>query len=85
MPIILADNADFAAHVPVVVAGGGACGLVAALAAHDAGVSVVVIERDPLPRGSTSMSLGALCAVGSPIRRGTGLPTTPISSSPTSW
>jgi fumarate reductase flavoprotein subunit len=65
MPIILADNADLAAHVPVVVAGGGACGLVAALAAHDAGVSVVVIERDPLPRGSTSMSLGALCAVGS--------------------
>ena len=65
MSIIQAETADCAAHVPVVVVGGGACGLVAALAAHDAGAPVVVIERDPLPRGSTSMSLGALCAVGS--------------------
>jgi fumarate reductase flavoprotein subunit len=55
------------------VAGGGACGLVAALAAHDAGAEVVVIERDPLPRGSTSMSLGALCAAGSADQRRRGV------------
>lgn len=64
MTLLSAADADFPLSVPVIVAGGGACGLVAALAAHDAGREVVVIERDPLPRGSTSMSLGALCAVG---------------------
>ena len=65
MSILPPAAADLSTHVPVLVAGGGACGLVAALAAHDAGAEVVVIERDPLPRGSTSMSLGALCAAGS--------------------
>ncbi len=65
MPVLSPDMPFFAASVSVVVAGGGACGLVAALAAHDAGGEVIVIERDPLPRGSTSMSLGALCAAGS--------------------
>lgn len=62
--ILCASAAEFEVTVPVVIAGGGACGLVAALAAHEAGAEVVVLERDPLPRGSTSMSLGALCAVG---------------------
>ena len=65
MSILSPAAVDLATRVPVLVAGGGACGLVAALAAHDAGAEVVVIERDPLPRGSTSMSLGALCAAGS--------------------
>ena len=65
MPILTAGAADLDTRVPIVIAGGGACGLVAALAAHDAGAEVVVIEASPLPRGSSSMSLGALCAVGS--------------------
>lgn len=63
----------FALAIPVIVAGGGACGLTAALAAHDAGQDVIVLERDPLPRGSTSMSLGALCAVGSRDQRARGI------------
>jgi fumarate reductase flavoprotein subunit len=65
MTILSPSTADLSTRVPVIVVGGGACGLVAALAAHDAGAQVVVIERDPVPRGSTSMSLGALCATGS--------------------
>ena len=65
MAILSPASADLSTNIAVVVAGGGACGLVAALAAHDAGAEVVVIERDPLPRGSTSMSLGAMCAAGS--------------------
>lgn len=65
MTILSAAAATFDYSVPTLVAGGGACGLIAALAAHAAGQEVVVIERDPLPRGSTSMSLGALCAAGS--------------------
>lgn len=65
MPILTADASDLSTRVPIVIAGGGACGLVAALAAHDAGADVLVLEAAPLPRGSSSMSLGALCAVGS--------------------
>ena len=44
-------EADFAAETPVLVVGGGACGLIAALAARDAGCDVVVLERDPVPSG----------------------------------
>lgn len=73
MTILSGFNARFELSIPVLVAGGGACGLVAALAAHDAGREVVVIERDPLPRGSTSMSLGALCASGSAEQRQHGI------------
>ncbi len=50
--------------VPVVVVGAGACGLVAALAASDAGAQVLVLERDALPRGSTAMSSGLIPAAG---------------------
>ena len=41
---------------PVIVIGAGACGMTAALAARDAGASVVVLERDSAPTGSTAMS-----------------------------
>jgi fumarate reductase flavoprotein subunit len=65
MSVILTRDTPFEATVPLLVVGGGACGLTAALAARDEGIDVVVLERDPLPQGSTSMSLGALCASGS--------------------
>ncbi len=51
-----------ATHVPVVVVGAGAAGLVAALAVRDAGVEVLVLERDPVPRGSTALSAGLVPA-----------------------
>jgi fumarate reductase flavoprotein subunit len=50
--------------VPVLVAGAGACGAVAALAAHEAGAAVTVIERDDRAGGSTGMSQGLVCAAG---------------------
>lgn len=50
--------------VPVVIVGAGACGLVAALAARDAGADVLLLERDALPRGSTAMSSGLIPAAG---------------------
>ena len=53
-----------AMHVPVVVVGGGAAGLVAALAARNAGAEVLVLERDPVPRGSTALSAGLVPAPG---------------------
>lgn len=50
--------------VSVVVIGAGACGLVAALAARDAGAEVLVLERDAVPRGSTALSSGLIPAAG---------------------
>lgn len=52
----------FGAEVPVVIIGGGACGLTAALALKDAGVDCVVLERDAVPQGSTALSSGFIPA-----------------------
>lgn len=58
---------------PVVIVGGGACGLTAALAARDAGAEVLVIERDPSPRGTTAMSTGLVPAAGTPDQAAAGI------------
>ncbi|MBL8644093.1 MAG: FAD-dependent oxidoreductase [Rhodospirillaceae bacterium] len=76
MPILPPPRA-FAASVPVLIAGGGACGLTAALAARDAGVDVLVLERDATPQGTTSMSLGAMCAAGTRMQREVGISDSP--------
>jgi fumarate reductase flavoprotein subunit len=55
---------DFEFHVPVLIMGGGACGAVAALAARDAGVDVLLVERDAHPMGTSGMSMGVFCAAG---------------------
>ena len=65
MGILRDSQISFEHVVPVAVVGAGACGLTAALAASDAGAEVLVLERDPRPSGSTSMSLGAMCAAAS--------------------
>ena len=61
----------------VVVIGGGACGLTAALAARDAGADVLVIERDPVPRGTTAMSTGLIPAAGTPDQLSDGIDDSP--------
>lgn len=68
---------DFPLEVPVLVIGGGACGLVAALAAHDAGAEVLVLERDPSPSGSTAMSSGMIPAAGTAIQAARGVSDAP--------
>lgn len=64
---------DFDLTVPVVVIGGGACGLVAALSAHDQNAEVVVLERDPTPRGSTALSSGMITACGTELQKAAGI------------
>jgi fumarate reductase flavoprotein subunit len=61
------------ASVPVVIIGGGATGLCAALAVRDAGVDVLVVERDRQPMGTTAMSTGLIPAAGSHIQRQAGV------------
>jgi fumarate reductase flavoprotein subunit len=64
---------EFDVTVPVVVIGAGACGLIAALAAHDAGAEVMVLERDERPSGSTALSSGLIPACGTRWQRAIGV------------
>ncbi len=64
---------DFEFEVPVLVVGGGACGAVAALAAHDAGAAPLLIEADARPMGSTGMSQGLICAAGTRAQAAQGI------------
>ncbi len=73
MAVLSADGVDFDFEMPVVVIGAGACGLVAALAAHDAGQEVMILERDDNPQGSTSLSAGLIPAAGTRLQREAGI------------
>jgi fumarate reductase flavoprotein subunit len=53
----------------VLVAGGGAAGLIAALRAKEAGADVLVVERDAVPRGSTALSAGLIPAADTRFQR----------------
>lgn len=64
---------EFDFSVPVLVVGGGACGAVAALAAHDQGAEVLLVERDGRPLGSTGMSQGLFCAAGTKAQAALGI------------
>jgi fumarate reductase flavoprotein subunit len=57
----------------VVIVGAGAAGLCAALRATEAGVPVVVVERDRLPTGSTALSAGLIPAAGTRFQRAKGI------------
>jgi fumarate reductase flavoprotein subunit len=63
----------FETTVSILVVGGGAAGLCAALAAHEAGVEVAVLERDPLPRGSTALSAGLIPAAATRFQTSRGI------------
>ena len=74
LPATALRPADLA---PVLVVGGGACGLTAALAARERGVRVVVLERSAEPQGSTAMSSGLIPAPGSALQRAAGIDDSP--------
>ncbi|WP_295846807.1 FAD-dependent oxidoreductase [Tardiphaga sp.] len=63
----------FETTIPVLIVGGGAAGLCAALAAHEAGVELAVLERDPLPRGSTALSAGLIPAAATRFQLALGI------------
>ena len=63
----------FDAQTEVVVVGAGAAGLIAALAAREAGAEVVLIERDATPRGSTALSAGLIPAAGTRFQAERGI------------
>ncbi|MEM9107942.1 MAG: FAD-dependent oxidoreductase, partial [Pseudomonadota bacterium] len=59
--------------VDVLIIGAGACGCCAALAATEAGASVLVVERDATPSGSTSLSSGMIPAAGTGLQKTAGI------------
>ncbi len=77
MPILTPDTMRAEISVPVLIIGGGAAGLIAALAARAAGQDVLVLERDRTPSGSTSLSSGFIPAAGTRWQRQIDVEDTP--------
>lgn len=67
----------FDIEVETLVIGAGAAGLVAALAAAEAGQDVLVLEADPVPAGSTTLSAGLIPAAGTRLQRAAGIHDSP--------
>jgi len=68
---------DGRADVDILVIGAGACGLVAAIAAHDAGANVAVIEKLDHPGGNSALSTGSVPASGTRFQRDAGIADSP--------
>ena len=77
MPVVFDDAKRFDLAVPLLIVGAGACGLVAALAAKDAGADVLVLERDRAPSGSTALSSGFIPAAYTRYQRAAGVVDSP--------
>lgn len=63
--------------IDVLVIGAGACGLAAAIAAHDAGLSVAIIEKQDRPGGNSSLSTGSVPGANSRFQRAAGIEDSP--------
>ncbi len=61
----------------VVVVGGGGAGLAAAIEARECGRSVVLLEKNPQPGGSTAWSIGSVTSSGTPHQRKRGIVDSP--------
>lgn len=76
---IAAPPERFDLEVGTLIVGAGACGLVAALAAREAGQEVLVVEADAAPGGSTALSAGLIPAAGTAAQRAAGIEDDPES------
>jgi fumarate reductase flavoprotein subunit len=74
---ILPAPDSFDLEVETLIIGGGAAGMVAALAAIEAGHDVLVTEADAVPSGSTALSAGLIPAAGTAQQRTAGIDDTP--------
>lgn len=75
--VLPATGVVFEAEADVLIIGAGAAGLVAALAASEAGADVVIVERDAVPSGSTALSAGLIPAAGTRFQREAGIADSP--------
>ena len=61
----------------LLVIGAGACGLAAAIAAHDAGIRVAIVEKRDRPGGNSSLSTGSIPGAGTRYQRAAGIEDSP--------
>ncbi len=73
MGIVVDPKARFEATTAVVVVGAGGAGAMAGLAAREAGVDVLVLDRDSSPGGATARSSGMIPAAGSAEQAAAGV------------
>lgn len=64
-------------EVDVLIVGAGACGLAAAIAAHDAGAQAAILEKRDRPGGNSSLSTGSVPGAGSRFQRAAGIEDSP--------
>ena len=76
-PTVKAPPKAFELAVETLIIGAGACGLIAALAASEAGQEVLVIEADAVPSGSTALSAGLIPAAGTKMQQAEGIKDSP--------
>ncbi len=72
-----AEDEKFDTQVPILIIGAGAAGMCAALAAKEAGIEPIVVERDAVPSGSTALSAGLIPAAGTRFQRAKGIDDNP--------
>ena len=72
-PDVAQPPEEFDLEVQTLIIGAGACGMVAALAAHEAGQDVLLVEADPVPSGSTALSAGLVPAAGTRFQTDAGI------------
>lgn len=60
-------------EIDLLAVGAGACGLTAAIAAHDAGLQAAVVEKLERPGGNTALSTGSVPGAGSRFQREAGI------------
>ena len=61
----------------LLIIGAGACGLAGAISAHDAGISVAIVEKRERPGGNSSLSTGSIPGAGSRFQREAGIEDAP--------
>lgn len=77
MSAVAPPPARFDLDVETLVIGAGAGGLVASLAAREAGQAVLVVEADSVPTGSTALSAGLIPAAGTRAQAAAGIDDSP--------
>lgn len=73
MAVLPPPAEGFEIGVGTLIVGAGAGGMTAALATREAGQDVLVLERDPLPSGSTALSAGLIPAAGTRFQTAVGI------------
>jgi len=72
-PDIAAPLGSYDIEVDTLIIGAGAAGMIAALAAHEAGRDMLLVEAEVVPSGSTALSAGLIPAAGTRFQRAAGI------------